>query len=160
LDSRTLLFSEGRFLVKLFLVRCPYLRPSSENVRPRPGSIHALRGVELAIGTGELVAILGRSGNGKSTLLNMVAGIDKPSAGNISVAGGIARRQRLHVPSRPRRSPGSTSTRAAATTTAASRTLKCDVLVVLQSVDEHTGFWPFREVNARPIRSYPAEVPQ
>jgi len=53
------------------------------------GSIHALRGVDLAIGNGELVAVVGRSGSGKSTLLNLIAGIDTPTSGRVSVAGAV-----------------------------------------------------------------------
>ena len=64
-----------------------YLQDVSKTYQTPAGSIHALRGVDLAIGTGELVAVVGRSGSGKSTLLNMVAGIDKPSSGSVSVAG-------------------------------------------------------------------------
>jgi putative ABC transport system ATP-binding protein len=41
----------------------------------------ALRGVDLVIGAGELVAIVGPWGSGKTTILNMVAGIDRPTAG-------------------------------------------------------------------------------
>jgi len=64
-----------------------YLQNVSKIYEIPAGSIHALREVDLAIGTGELVAVVGRSGSGKSTMLNMIAGIDKPSTGSVSVAG-------------------------------------------------------------------------
>ena len=44
----------------------------------------ALRGVDLEIGTGELVAVVGPSGSGKTTILNLVAGIDRPTAGTVT----------------------------------------------------------------------------
>jgi putative ABC transport system ATP-binding protein len=47
----------------------------------------ALRGVDLTIGEGDLVAIVGPSGSGKSTILNMITGIDRPTAGTVTVAG-------------------------------------------------------------------------
>jgi len=47
----------------------------------------ALRGIDLEIGTGELVAIVGPSGSGKTTVLNMISGIDRPSAGTVTVDG-------------------------------------------------------------------------
>jgi putative ABC transport system ATP-binding protein len=47
----------------------------------------ALRGVDLRIGSGELVAVVGPSGSGKTTILNLVAGIDRPTAGTVSVDG-------------------------------------------------------------------------
>jgi putative ABC transport system ATP-binding protein len=47
----------------------------------------ALRGVDLTIAAGELVAIVGPSGSGKSTIINMITGIDRPTAGAVTVAG-------------------------------------------------------------------------
>ena len=47
----------------------------------------ALQGLELRVDTGELMAIIGNSGSGKSTFLNMIGGLDRPSAGRLMVAG-------------------------------------------------------------------------
>jgi putative ABC transport system ATP-binding protein len=46
-----------------------------------------LKGVSFAVKAGEFVSIVGPSGNGKSTLLNMITGIDRPSSGEIIVTG-------------------------------------------------------------------------
>lgn len=45
----------------------------------------ALRGLDLRVAHGEMMAIVGASGSGKSTFLNILAGLDTPSAGRISV---------------------------------------------------------------------------
>jgi putative ABC transport system ATP-binding protein len=47
----------------------------------------ALRGVDLAIAAGEMVAVVGPSGSGKSTILNLITGIDRPTAGTVIVDG-------------------------------------------------------------------------
>jgi putative ABC transport system ATP-binding protein len=47
------------------------------------GVVHALRGVDLTIGDGEWLAIQGPTGHGKSTLLQMLGGLDRPTAGSV-----------------------------------------------------------------------------
>ncbi|MBI5650522.1 MAG: ABC transporter ATP-binding protein [Chloroflexi bacterium] len=49
--------------------------------------ITILKGVSFTVQAGEFVSIVGPSGNGKSTLLNMITGIDRPSSGEIIVTG-------------------------------------------------------------------------
>jgi ABC-type lipoprotein export system ATPase subunit len=53
-----------------------------------PGGIEvqALQGLDLLIGEGELIALVGASGSGKSTLMNILAGLDVPTAGSVKVA--------------------------------------------------------------------------
>jgi putative ABC transport system ATP-binding protein len=50
-------------------------------------TIRAVDGISLDIETGEFVALLGASGSGKSSLLNLLAGLDSPSAGSVIVNG-------------------------------------------------------------------------
>ena len=51
------------------------------------GARKILDGAHLHVQPGEVVAILGRSGTGKSTLLHLIGGLDRPDAGTITVAG-------------------------------------------------------------------------
>src|SRR6478736_439981 len=57
-----------------------YYKRGSETVR-------ALDGVDIAIRTGEIVAILGPSGSGKTTLINLLSCLDAPTEGTLMVAG-------------------------------------------------------------------------
>ncbi|WP_418276085.1 ABC transporter ATP-binding protein [Isoptericola jiangsuensis] len=50
-------------------------------------TVHALQSVDLEIGDGELVAVQGPTGGGKSTLLQMLGGLDRPTSGSVRLAG-------------------------------------------------------------------------
>ena len=49
--------------------------------------VHALRGVDLQIASGDICSIIGRSGSGKSTLLHVLAGLEQVTSGEIVIAG-------------------------------------------------------------------------
>ena len=49
--------------------------------------VHALRGVDLQVASGDICSIIGRSGSGKSTMLNVLAGLEQVSGGEIVIAG-------------------------------------------------------------------------
>lgn len=53
----------------------------------RRDPVHALRGIDLEAGEGELVVVVGPSGSGKTTLLRCVAGLEHPDAGRVEVGG-------------------------------------------------------------------------
>ncbi len=55
--------------------------------KTKDSEVLALQGLELQVERGELAAIIGNSGSGKSTFLNMIGGLDRPSAGSLFVDG-------------------------------------------------------------------------
>lgn len=69
---------------KNILIRCDSLVKiyKSEDVE-----VMALQGLDLEIKKGELMAVIGKSGSGKSTLMNMIGGLERPSAGKLYIAG-------------------------------------------------------------------------
>ncbi|MDT0156766.1 ABC transporter ATP-binding protein [Microbacterium sp. ARD32] len=58
--------------------------------RSRPGEFWALRDVSFTVQAGESIGVVGRNGQGKSTLLRLVAGVLLPDEGTVDVHGGVA----------------------------------------------------------------------
>ncbi|GGU56431.1 ABC transporter ATP-binding protein [Streptomyces albospinus] len=69
----------GGYAVELRGVRRRYGRGT--------GAVHALRGMDLALPHGSFTAVMGPSGSGKSTFLQCAAGLDRPTAGSVRLAG-------------------------------------------------------------------------
>lgn len=76
------------------------------NLASAAGEVNILRGVDLAVPAGQTVGIVGPSGSGKTTLLMLIAGLETPSSGRVTIAGvdfanldedGLALFRRHHV---------------------------------------------------------------
>ncbi|KQV26493.1 MULTISPECIES: ABC transporter ATP-binding protein [unclassified Microcella] len=63
---------------------------AGSNRRARPNEFWALRGVDVEVRAGEAIGVVGRNGQGKSTLLKLVAGVMLPDEGRVDVIGGVA----------------------------------------------------------------------
>lgn len=59
----------------------------SKSVVTSDGILHILSSIDLIIKSGESIAIVGESGSGKSTLIGLLAGLDTPTSGNVSLNG-------------------------------------------------------------------------
>jgi ABC-2 type transport system ATP-binding protein len=70
---------------------------SVTGLRKAYGSVQALRGVDLELGTGELFGLLGPNGAGKSTLVKIACGLVRPSAGAVEVCGSPAGSPEAHA---------------------------------------------------------------
>jgi phospholipid/cholesterol/gamma-HCH transport system ATP-binding protein len=58
-----------------------------KGLRKSFGAQQVLKGIDLAVNKGEILAVLGKSGTGKSVLLRLLIGLEKPDAGSISIRG-------------------------------------------------------------------------
>ena len=58
---------------------------SAKNIHKYYGDLHVLKGVDIEINKGEIVSIVGASGAGKPTLLQILGTLDSPSEGNLSI---------------------------------------------------------------------------
>jgi putative ABC transport system ATP-binding protein len=63
------------------------LRKATKSIQNGARRVEILKGIDLAIPSGQFVAIVGASGSGKSTLLGLMAGLDSPTSGEISIDG-------------------------------------------------------------------------
>jgi ABC-2 type transport system ATP-binding protein len=70
---------------------------SVTGLRKAYGSVQALRGIDLAVGAGELFGLLGPNGAGKSTLVKIACGLVRPSAGAVEVCGSPAGSAHAHA---------------------------------------------------------------
>jgi ABC-type Fe3+/spermidine/putrescine transport system ATPase subunit len=61
------------------------------------GAVHVLRGVDLALGEGEIICLLGPSGCGKTTLLRIIAGLETADSGDVHLNGESIRRMPVHM---------------------------------------------------------------
>jgi nitrate/nitrite transport system ATP-binding protein len=67
--------------------RYVYLEDVNMTFTTKKGTFEALRGINLSVKEGEFVSIIGHSGCGKSTVLNLIAGLLQPTTGNLFCAG-------------------------------------------------------------------------
>lgn len=59
----------------------------ASSIHRRFGTLDVLKGVDITIGKGKMVSIVGKSGSGKSTLLHILGTLDAPDSGNVRICG-------------------------------------------------------------------------
>ncbi|HMR71771.1 MAG TPA: ATP-binding cassette domain-containing protein, partial [Rubrivivax sp.] len=110
------------------------------------GHVPLLDGASFALDAGERVALIGRNGAGKSSLLKILAGLERPDDGALQLQGGL---RRVYVAQEPSFAPGSTVFHAVAEGVAEARALReryeqhadGEDLDALQSRIEALGGW-------------------
>ena len=75
---------------------CPLPVISLEGVHAARGGVEILRGVDLHVADGEAVALFGRNGMGKTTTLDCIAGVLRPTAGRMTLLGGVVTAGKPH----------------------------------------------------------------
>ena len=68
-----------------------------KNIDKFYGDNHVLKGINLEIQKGDFVTLLGPSGCGKSTLARMIAGLEKPTDGEIKIGGKRVEKPSVHI---------------------------------------------------------------
>ncbi|MFP5406212.1 MAG: ATP-binding cassette domain-containing protein, partial [Gammaproteobacteria bacterium] len=114
------------------------------------GHVPLLDGASFALETGERVALIGRNGAGKSSLLKILAGLDKPDDGLLQLTQGLRIR---YVPQEPAFDPGATVFDAVSEGVAEARDLRAryeahapgEDLDALQTRIEHLGGWTWEQ---------------
>ena len=114
------------------------------------GHVPLLDGASFALEAGERVALIGRNGAGKSSLLKILAGLERPDDGALQVQGGL---RRVYVAQEPSFAPGSTVFHAVADGVAEARALRAryeqhadgEDLDALQSRIEALGGWTWEQ---------------
>jgi len=114
------------------------------------GHVPLLDGAGLSLEAGERVALIGRNGAGKSSLLKILAGIDKPDDGILQLQTGLTR---VYVAQEPQFEPGVSVFDAVSVGVAAARALRerferhdpADDLDALMSELEHLGGWTWEQ---------------
>src|SRR5512135_3734578 len=68
-----------------------------QDVHAYYGHVHALKGISLSVQPGEIVALIGANGAGKTTVLRTVSGLLRPRAGEVRIAGRSIRATPAHA---------------------------------------------------------------
>jgi putative ABC transport system ATP-binding protein len=74
------------------------LRNISKSYHTEAGEVRALQGIDLCVDSGEMIILSGKSGCGKTTLLNLIGGLDQPTSGDLRIGdkdlGGLSENER------------------------------------------------------------------